>query len=133
MTPYLEIGGDYREAIPGVYLIELPLPFSLGLVNVYLVRLAEGYLLIDCGMDTVECLEALTRGMEGLRIAWSAIRQILVTHTHPDHVGLAHKLRGADPRRSKQEKAAPLTARRHLTHDLLQLAVAAHEVFSTDA
>jgi glyoxylase-like metal-dependent hydrolase (beta-lactamase superfamily II) len=92
LTPYLEIGGDYREVLPGVYLIELPLPWSLGLINVYLVRLAEGYLLIDCGMDTPESLEALTRGLEGLGVAWADIRQILVTHTHPDHVGLAHKL-----------------------------------------
>ena len=47
MTPYLEIGGDYREVFPGIHLLELPLPFSLGLVNVYLVRLEAGCLLID--------------------------------------------------------------------------------------
>lgn len=92
MTPYLEIGGDYREVLPGVHLVELPLPFSLGLVNVYLVRLDEGWLLIDCGMDTEACLEALTRALEGLNVAWTDIRQVLVTHMHPDHVGLARKV-----------------------------------------
>jgi glyoxylase-like metal-dependent hydrolase (beta-lactamase superfamily II) len=85
LTPYL-------EALLEVHRIELPLPFELAAVNVYLVRLAGGYLLIDCGINTPACLEALTRALEGLGIAWPAIKQILVTHTHPDHVGLARKL-----------------------------------------
>jgi glyoxylase-like metal-dependent hydrolase (beta-lactamase superfamily II) len=92
LTPYLEIGGDYREVVPGIYLIELPLPFSLGLVNVYLVSLESGRLLIDCGMQTESCFEALTRALEGLSVAWTDIRQILLTHIHPDHMGLAPKL-----------------------------------------
>ena len=33
--------------IEGVHRIELPLPFTLGLVNVYLIRLSDGYLLIS--------------------------------------------------------------------------------------
>jgi glyoxylase-like metal-dependent hydrolase (beta-lactamase superfamily II) len=94
VTPYLEIGGDYREVLPGVHLIELPLPFSLGLVNVYLVRLADGWMLIDCGMETEACFRALDRAREGLGVAWTDIRQILLTHIHIDHMGLARKLLG---------------------------------------
>jgi len=92
MTPYLEIGGDYREVVPGIQLLELPLPFSLGLVNVYLVELDAGYLLIDCGMQTEASFQALARAMEGLALDWKDIRQILLTHIHPDHMGLAPKL-----------------------------------------
>jgi glyoxylase-like metal-dependent hydrolase (beta-lactamase superfamily II) len=89
LTPYLEIGGDYREVVSGVFLLELPLPFSLGVINVYLVRLTEGYLLVDCGMDTEPCLQALTAAREGLDLAWTDIRHVLLTHMHPDHIGLA--------------------------------------------
>lgn len=92
MTPYLEIGGDYREVLPGIYLLELPLPFSLGLINVYLVRLDNGYLLIDCGIETDACFNALDSARAGLGVKWSDIRQILLTHIHPDHMGLAHRL-----------------------------------------
>lgn len=92
MTPYLEIGGDYREILRGIFLIELPLPFSIGLINVYLVRLADGYLLIDCGMDTKPCFAALERALEGIGVPWTDIRQILLTHVHPDHIGLAPRV-----------------------------------------
>jgi glyoxylase-like metal-dependent hydrolase (beta-lactamase superfamily II) len=92
LTPYLEIGGDYREVLAGVYRIELPLPSSLGLVNVYLVRLPQGFLLIDCGMETEAAFHALGRAREGLGLAWSDIRQVVLTHIHPDHMGLAREV-----------------------------------------
>jgi glyoxylase-like metal-dependent hydrolase (beta-lactamase superfamily II) len=98
LTPYLEIGGDYREVLPGVFIFELPLPFSLGIINVYLIRLAEGWMLVDTGMNTEACFDALDRAREGVGIAWTDIRSILLTHIHPDHIGLAQqvgKLSGA--------------------------------------
>src|SRR5205823_10112564 len=61
-------------------------------VNVFLVRLDDGFLLIDSGMDTEPCFAALDRAREGLGVEWTAIRQILLTHMHPDHIGLAKRL-----------------------------------------
>jgi glyoxylase-like metal-dependent hydrolase (beta-lactamase superfamily II) len=92
LTPYLEIGGDYREVVPGIIMVALPLPFSLGLINVYLVTLESGWLLIDCGMQTEACFQALTRAVERLGFAWAEIHRILLTHIHPDHMGLAMRL-----------------------------------------
>ena len=82
----------YREVLPGVYLVELPLPSSLGSVNVYLMRLADGYLLVDCGMDTPPSFQALDQALADLGIGWKTIHRILLTHIHPDHMGLAPKL-----------------------------------------
>jgi len=93
LTPYLEIGGDYREVVSGIYILELPLPFSLGIVNVYLARLDSGWMLIDTGMRTEACFQALTRALEGLSVDWPEIRRIVLTHIHPDHIGLALKIR----------------------------------------
>ncbi len=61
-------------------------------MNVFLVRLADGYLLIDCGLDTRQSFEALERGMQALSLQWTDIRQIVLTHMHPDHMGLSRKL-----------------------------------------
>jgi glyoxylase-like metal-dependent hydrolase (beta-lactamase superfamily II) len=85
-------GDTPAETPPGVHLIELPLPFSLGHINVYLVRMDSGYLLIDCGMDTDACFDALARAFESAGLAWHDIRVILLTHVHPDHIGLARRL-----------------------------------------
>ena len=81
----------YREVLPGVYLVALPLPSSLGRIHVYLVRLANGYLFLDCGMDTAPSFQALEQALKNLGIGWKEIRQILLTHIHPDHMGLAPK------------------------------------------
>jgi glyoxylase-like metal-dependent hydrolase (beta-lactamase superfamily II) len=78
--------------LPGVHLVELPLPFTLGSINVYLVRLADGYLLIDCGMGTEACFQALSRAAKAVGAGWHDIREIVLTHVHPDHMGLAPRL-----------------------------------------
>jgi glyoxylase-like metal-dependent hydrolase (beta-lactamase superfamily II) len=92
LSPKTPTRDGSHEVLPGVHLIELPLPLSLGSINVYLVRLVDGYLLIDCGMDTDACFQALARGMEAAGAGWSDISEILLTHVHPDHMGLAPRL-----------------------------------------
>ncbi len=56
--------------IPGVTTITLPMPWELESVNVHLVELDEGYLLIDSGIATEECFDALAKALEERNIGW---------------------------------------------------------------
>lgn len=82
-----------RQAIAGIHRIELPLPFELEKINLYVIALDRGYLLIDCGMDTPRSLAALEAGLREIGIGWRDLRIVLLTHMHPDHIGLSHRLR----------------------------------------
>jgi glyoxylase-like metal-dependent hydrolase (beta-lactamase superfamily II) len=77
---------------PGVFSITLPIPFELESVNVHLVELDEGFLLVDSGLETEECFEALEAGLTELGLGWRDIRLLLLTHLHPDHIGLSWKI-----------------------------------------
>lgn len=79
----------------GIWRIPLPLPFGPPHVNVYLLPCPDGWMLIDTGMDTPECWNALTAAMNDAGVAPGQLRQIVVTHLHPDHCGLAARLRDA--------------------------------------
>jgi glyoxylase-like metal-dependent hydrolase (beta-lactamase superfamily II) len=81
----------------GIHRIELPLPFDLGTLNVYLLRRGNGFALIDAGMDTPECFSALRRGVEAAMhtsVEWSRMEELIVSHHHPDYIGLAPRLLG---------------------------------------
>lgn len=80
------------EPLPGVRIITLPLPFELNHVNVALVSLPSGYLLIDTGMDTEESFSVLSASLSSIGVSWRSIKTILVTHMHPDHIGLLPRL-----------------------------------------
>ncbi len=82
------------EIMPGINQLQIPIPNnSLGCTNSYLVRGDDGYLLIDPGMNTEEAFNSLKRGLSEIGIDFKEISQIIATHAHRDHYGLADRLR----------------------------------------
>jgi glyoxylase-like metal-dependent hydrolase (beta-lactamase superfamily II) len=85
-----------EEVAPNVFLLEMPLPFPrLPIVNVYLVRDHDELGLIDCGMNVSGGFETFEGYLKHLGHRATDIRQIVVTHSHPDHIGLSGLIREA--------------------------------------
>lgn len=77
----------------GVHIIPAPLPFrSPAWVNTYAVEAEGGLLLIDCGADWEHGRQALARGFATLGLEESSVHTLVVSHLHPDHVGMAGRL-----------------------------------------
>ena len=76
------------EIAPGVLWVRLDLPFRLNHVNVYLVADGDGWTMVDAGFGNAETIAAWTRLFEG-PLANVRITRLIVTHAHPDHVGMA--------------------------------------------
>lgn len=73
----------------GVYQVRLPLPFALNHVNCYLLRGADGWTMIDTGINIADARAIWQQAFAELKITISDIKQIVLTHVHPDHFGLA--------------------------------------------
>ncbi len=80
------------KTAPGVHTITLPMPWELETVNVHVIDLDEGFLLVDSGIATEECFGALEDSLKKLGIGWRDIKSLLLTHLHPDHIGLSWKI-----------------------------------------
>src|SRR6266487_4632804 len=80
--------GCLIEIAPGVQWFRLPLPYRLDHVNIYLIEGDDGWMVLDTGLGTDACRTAwemvLSGPMTGRRLT-----SMIVTHFHPDHVGLA--------------------------------------------
>jgi glyoxylase-like metal-dependent hydrolase (beta-lactamase superfamily II) len=81
-----------RDVAPGVLQLTLPLPWELKSVNIHVVKLSDGWMLVDAGIATDECFAVLEQGLASRGIGWSDLRILLLTHMHPDHVGLAERI-----------------------------------------
>ena len=93
--PVPPVAGETFEVAPGIHWLRMPLPFALDHINLWLledeVEGRPGWAIIDTGfaLDAVkECwdkiLAKLATGPRG-----GHITRIVVTHFHPDHIGLA--------------------------------------------
>jgi len=69
--------------------VKSPVPFPLKWVNSYLIRGSGGYTLIDPGIHTEDAKDCWKHVMDELGIGMGDIEQIVLTHHHPDHYGLA--------------------------------------------
>src|SRR5438445_10662982 len=76
------------EVMPGVLWVRLKLPFRLDHVNVYLLADGDGWAMVDSGFGNEESIAAWTSLFEG-PLSRVKISRLIVTHSHPDHVGLA--------------------------------------------
>ena len=81
---------------PGLWSIPVPIPKNpLRYVLVYALELDDGIALVDAGWDTDEAWAALCDGIEEAGGSIADVRGVLVTHIHPDHYGLAGRVRSA--------------------------------------
>ena len=90
------------ELAPGIKWIRMALPFALDHINLWLMRdelddplqpgrKIQGWSVVDCCISRAESKEQwetiFATQLEGLPIL-----RVIVTHMHPDHIGLAHWL-----------------------------------------
>lgn len=79
---------------PGVWAIPVVIPIpSLHHTNVYVLETRGGLALVDAGWSDDYAKEALTRGLGALGAGLSDVRNVIVTHAHLDHYGLADWVR----------------------------------------
>lgn len=80
--------GQVIEVAPGILWARIPLPFRLNHVNVFLIDDGDGWAVLDTGIGndaTRAVWEQLVAGpLRGRRLT-----RLIVTHYHPDHIGLA--------------------------------------------
>lgn len=85
------------EVAPGVKWIRMTLPFALDHINLWLLRdrqmdlhgqTREGWTVVDCCVNRTEARDQweqiFASELQGLPIL-----RVIVTHMHPDHIGLA--------------------------------------------
>jgi glyoxylase-like metal-dependent hydrolase (beta-lactamase superfamily II) len=78
--------GAVHAVAPGVGWVRMPLPFALNHINLWLLDDGDALTIVDTGF-----------GLDAVRDNWNAIldrdprpvSRIVVTHSHPDHLGLA--------------------------------------------
>lgn len=69
--------------------LSIPTPFQVGPVNAYVA----GRTVVDPGPDSEEAWSTFLDELEARELAPEDVEQVLITHPHPDHFGLARRLR----------------------------------------
>jgi glyoxylase-like metal-dependent hydrolase (beta-lactamase superfamily II) len=93
---------DIRQLAPGIYQLWIPLsgaPMTdLDHMHAYLIQGVDGWWLLDTGWKAPDAYQALERAFQALEINFTDINTVLFSHCHPDHYGLAGKIKQLSPR-----------------------------------
>ena len=80
--------GELIEVGPGIFWVRMPLPISLNHINLWMLEEQDGWTLVDTGMAT-EDTKALWEEIFSTHLNSKPVKQVIVTHMHFDHLGLA--------------------------------------------
>lgn len=89
--------GTVTEVAPGILWLRLPLPMALDHVNIYALDDSDGWTVVDTGMSSRRT-KVIWEGLLAGPLAGKPVTRVILTHHHPDHVGLAgwFQSRGAE-------------------------------------
>jgi glyoxylase-like metal-dependent hydrolase (beta-lactamase superfamily II) len=79
--------GQAITVTPGILWMRLPLPMALDHVNIYAIDDDDGWTIVDTGMNSRKS-RAIWEGLLAGPLAGKPVARVLLTHHHPDHVGL---------------------------------------------
>ncbi|RQO61095.1 Zn-dependent hydrolase [Paucibacter sp. KBW04] len=84
--------GGVLEIAPGLRWVRMGLPFALDHINLWLLRDEidgrPGWSIVDCGVAN-EATQALWEQVFAEHLDGLPVLRVIVTHFHPDHIGLA--------------------------------------------
>ena len=80
--------GEAIEVAEGVLWLRLPLPMALDHVNVYALDDGDGWTVVDTGVKSRRSREVWQAALDG-PLSGRPMTRVILTHHHPDHVGLA--------------------------------------------
>jgi glyoxylase-like metal-dependent hydrolase (beta-lactamase superfamily II) len=88
--------GTALDIAPGIRWLRMPLPFALNHINLWLLRDQDedgrdGWTVVDCGV-TDEATRSAWAQVFADELQGLPVLRVIVTHMHPDHIGLAHWL-----------------------------------------
>lgn len=91
-----EVMPPVEKVRDGLWSIPVPIPNNpLRYVLVYALALPDGVAIVDSGWNTDEAWTALCDGLAIAGFGIADVQAVLVTHIHPDHFGLAGRVREA--------------------------------------
>ena len=76
--------GDLNQVADGVEWLRMPLPFALSHINLWILRDGDKVAIVDTGISSGKSQEIWSKALAG-----RSPSRVIVTHLHPDHVGLA--------------------------------------------
>ncbi|MDC8786516.1 MBL fold metallo-hydrolase [Roseateles koreensis] len=88
--------GGTLDIAPGVRWVRMGLPFALDHINLWLLRdeidgpdgAVQGWTIVDCGVANA-ATQALWEQVFATQLDGLPVLRVIVTHFHPDHIGLA--------------------------------------------
>jgi len=80
--------GEAVDVAPGVKWLRMPLGGALQFINVWAIEDGEGWCVVDTGMQTRDTSQAWRAAFKDA-LGGRPITRVIITHLHPDHIGLA--------------------------------------------
>jgi glyoxylase-like metal-dependent hydrolase (beta-lactamase superfamily II) len=85
---YKPAPGECIEIASGVFWLRMPIPFQLDHINLWLLRDGDGWTIVDTSVNE-PVSKGHWRNIFQTYLGGRPVKRVIVTHLHPDHVGLA--------------------------------------------